>query len=214
MTDHDALLAAVIAEPGDDTVRLAYADWIEEHGGQPERAEFIRVQCELARVYPDGDKFTSKNPQAAESGWDRYKDLRRRERELQIVACPAWRKEQFGPELAEEMNAPLLGGMLMPGAINCFYSRGFVSALTCTWDAWRTHAAAIRAAQPVERCKWTTHPRWAMPDGTVYYGENALPFAQAEWPGIAFELPAERGIDTTRITGTHPPTAYRAATLR
>src|SRR5262249_51187264 len=29
-------------------VRLVYADWLEEHG-QPERAEFIRAQVELAR---------------------------------------------------------------------------------------------------------------------------------------------------------------------
>ncbi|MCI0461264.1 MAG: TIGR02996 domain-containing protein [Gemmataceae bacterium] len=47
-TDHDALLAAVWAEPEDDGPRLVYADWLEENG-QPERGEFIRVQCELAR---------------------------------------------------------------------------------------------------------------------------------------------------------------------
>jgi uncharacterized protein (TIGR02996 family) len=31
----------------DDGVRLIYADWLEEHG-DPARAEFIRVQSELA----------------------------------------------------------------------------------------------------------------------------------------------------------------------
>ncbi len=48
MNEADALLAAVLAEPHDDTPRLVYADWLDEHG-QPERAEFIRVQVELAR---------------------------------------------------------------------------------------------------------------------------------------------------------------------
>jgi uncharacterized protein (TIGR02996 family) len=48
MTDASALLAAVRADPADDAPRLVYADWLDEHG-QPERAEFIRVQCELAR---------------------------------------------------------------------------------------------------------------------------------------------------------------------
>jgi uncharacterized protein (TIGR02996 family) len=48
MTDGAALLRAVLADPGDDAPRLVYADWLEENG-QPERAEFIRVQCELAR---------------------------------------------------------------------------------------------------------------------------------------------------------------------
>jgi uncharacterized protein (TIGR02996 family) len=44
-----ALLAAVDAAPGDDVPRLVYADWLDEHG-RPERAEFIRVQCALARL--------------------------------------------------------------------------------------------------------------------------------------------------------------------
>jgi uncharacterized protein (TIGR02996 family) len=41
------LLEAIRADPGDDGVRLAYSDWLEEHGS-PERAAFIRVQIELA----------------------------------------------------------------------------------------------------------------------------------------------------------------------
>jgi uncharacterized protein (TIGR02996 family) len=48
MSDAPALLAAIRAAPADDAPRLVYADWLDEHG-QPERAEFIRVQCELAR---------------------------------------------------------------------------------------------------------------------------------------------------------------------
>lgn len=47
MSDEDALLAAIIANPDDDTPRLVYADWLDENG-QPERAEFIRVQIEVA----------------------------------------------------------------------------------------------------------------------------------------------------------------------
>ena len=50
---NDALLGAVIAAPADDTPRLVFADWFEENG-QPERAEFIRVQVERARL-PAGD---------------------------------------------------------------------------------------------------------------------------------------------------------------
>src|SRR5262245_44894995 len=48
MSDAAALLAAIRQTPEDDAPRLVYADWLDEHG-QPERAEFIRVQCELAR---------------------------------------------------------------------------------------------------------------------------------------------------------------------
>jgi uncharacterized protein (TIGR02996 family) len=35
----DELLAAILATPEDDGVRLVYADWLEEND-QPERAEF------------------------------------------------------------------------------------------------------------------------------------------------------------------------------
>ena len=48
----DALLQAVRENPGDGSLRLVYADWLEDHG-QPERAEFIRVLCELARLPDD-----------------------------------------------------------------------------------------------------------------------------------------------------------------
>jgi uncharacterized protein (TIGR02996 family) len=49
MTDGDALYAAILADPDEDTPRLIYADWLDENG-RPERAEFIRAQVELARV--------------------------------------------------------------------------------------------------------------------------------------------------------------------
>ena len=57
MSDGDALLRAILAEPDEDTPRLMYADWLQENG-EPERAEYIRVQVQLARQYrafcPDG----------------------------------------------------------------------------------------------------------------------------------------------------------------
>jgi uncharacterized protein (TIGR02996 family) len=46
MHDRDALLRAVVANPDDDAPRLVYADWLDEHG-DPDRAEFIRIQIEL-----------------------------------------------------------------------------------------------------------------------------------------------------------------------
>lgn len=52
--DRKALLAAIVADPADDTVRLAYADYIEEEGNSA-RAEFIRVQIEAERLHPDSN---------------------------------------------------------------------------------------------------------------------------------------------------------------
>jgi uncharacterized protein (TIGR02996 family) len=44
-----SLLRAVLNAPEDDAPRLAFADWFAAHG-QPERAEFIRLQIERARL--------------------------------------------------------------------------------------------------------------------------------------------------------------------
>src|SRR5262245_30142891 len=52
MSEEDALLAAIHANPDDDTPRLVYADWLDEHD-QPERAEFIRVQVEVSHMTDD-----------------------------------------------------------------------------------------------------------------------------------------------------------------
>jgi uncharacterized protein (TIGR02996 family) len=52
MKEDDAFLQAIITAPDDDGLRLIYADWLEEHG-LFERAEFIRVQIEVARL-PEG----------------------------------------------------------------------------------------------------------------------------------------------------------------
>jgi uncharacterized protein (TIGR02996 family) len=49
MADHAGLLAEIIAHPEDDVPRLVCADWLEEHG-ESEHAEFIRLQCALARL--------------------------------------------------------------------------------------------------------------------------------------------------------------------
>jgi uncharacterized protein (TIGR02996 family) len=44
----DALLDAIFADPDDDTPRLVYADWLQEHD-QENYAQFIRLQCAAAR---------------------------------------------------------------------------------------------------------------------------------------------------------------------
>lgn len=52
MTPDNPFLQALLADPEDDTLRLAMADWFDEND-QPARAEFVRAQIELARGVPD-----------------------------------------------------------------------------------------------------------------------------------------------------------------
>ena len=55
MSDRAALFAAILAQPDEDTPRLALADWFDEHGDTSDRrrAELIRAQCELSRLERD-----------------------------------------------------------------------------------------------------------------------------------------------------------------
>ena len=48
MTTDDAFLSDIIENVEDDSPRLIYADWLDDQG-QHDRADFIRIQCELAR---------------------------------------------------------------------------------------------------------------------------------------------------------------------
>jgi uncharacterized protein (TIGR02996 family) len=48
MARNPELLRAIATNPQEDTVRLAYADWLQENGDEA-HAELIRVQCELAQ---------------------------------------------------------------------------------------------------------------------------------------------------------------------
>ncbi len=50
-SDRDSFLTAICESPADDLPRLVYADWLEENG-EADRAEFIRVQCALAKMEP------------------------------------------------------------------------------------------------------------------------------------------------------------------
>ncbi|MFO0797325.1 MAG: TIGR02996 domain-containing protein [Gemmataceae bacterium] len=59
MTDRDALYAAVLAAPDDDTPRLVYADYLDDTGVRADgiRARFIRNQVALARAEPWSEEY-------------------------------------------------------------------------------------------------------------------------------------------------------------
>src|SRR4051794_26324308 len=77
MSEQQSLLAAVVADPDDDAVRRVYADWLDENG-QPERAEFIRVQIER-------EKLSQRSKKRA--------PLEAREKELATAHAKEWLKD-------------------------------------------------------------------------------------------------------------------------
>ncbi len=67
MSDEAALLAAIRDNPDEDTPRLVYADWLDEHATtdpQRARAEFIRLNCEITQL---GGEFLA--PAYTEDWW-------------------------------------------------------------------------------------------------------------------------------------------------
>jgi uncharacterized protein (TIGR02996 family) len=119
MTHDDAFFQAIIENPDDDTPRLVYADWLEEHG-QPDRATFIRVQCALAHLPDDA-------PQR--------KGLEAREGELLGAHRAEW----------ERPLRRLLPGMVA----NIHFRRGFVEKAFVESRAFRVHAEELFRLAPL-----------------------------------------------------------------
>jgi uncharacterized protein (TIGR02996 family) len=96
----EAFLADVLEHPDDDTPRLVYADWLEDHG-QAERAEFIRTQCQLAQV----DEFDDRRP-----------ELLWRQTELFRLHGVAWSKPLLKFTKRVEFVRGFIGRMTLTGA--------------------------------------------------------------------------------------------------
>jgi uncharacterized protein (TIGR02996 family) len=83
-TNEASFLRGIAEEDADGSTRLVFADWLDDHGEGP-RAEFIRVQCELA-----SSKLSGERRQA----------LRLRERELLDAHRQEW-CQSFGLPLED-----------------------------------------------------------------------------------------------------------------
>jgi uncharacterized protein (TIGR02996 family) len=66
-TTVDAFLQDIREHPDDDTPRLVYADWLDDHG-DPRRAEFIRLQCRLAALGED----SRASPELLDREWELF----------------------------------------------------------------------------------------------------------------------------------------------
>jgi uncharacterized protein (TIGR02996 family) len=136
MSYKDAFLQTVVENPDDDTPRLIYADWLEEHGDLP-RAEFIRVQCELARL-PQDDEV-------------RRPTLQEREWTLLFTHAKEWLAELPALEgIKWDEEVPIGRGNLVP----CF-ERGFVSAvLADDEEAFQKQAEILFRTAPIKELRF------------------------------------------------------------
>ncbi len=114
-------LEAILESPDDDTPRLVYADWLDEHGGPGEslRAEFIRAQVALARL-------PAEDPHRA--------DLDQRAQALHDACGAGWQ-----PNVPREVR-------YIPNA----FRRGFVALLSLPVNHWLAQPDRWNAVTPVE----------------------------------------------------------------
>ena len=133
--DWPAFVAAIVAEPADDTPRLVAADFLEEHG-EPDRAAFIRVQIELARL------------DASELGGSREADeLRKKERAF--LGPRSEKPHLWAAEECPELVRAHPRGLRFEGTERVVWRRGFVEEIHCPAAEWLRHGVAVRARNPV-----------------------------------------------------------------
>jgi uncharacterized protein (TIGR02996 family) len=121
---YEAFLSAIHADPDDDTHRLVFADWLDDHG-ESDRAEFIRVQVELARL-----PKKSPNRAALEK---REKELEKGYRESLVGELPKRIRTRFRRGLLHlSLAAYDLIGRRHPPRLADLAAQGWVESVTAT----------------------------------------------------------------------------------
>jgi uncharacterized protein (TIGR02996 family) len=168
LSQQQAFLADILANPEDDGVRMIYADWLTERDGpgDSERAEFIRVQCAL--------KLTSHTGHGAFCSACAL--LSRKNALLPLVE----------DRLRQEWRSWVGDG---PWWSVFDFRRGFVEHVTLKADDWCRYAERLLATQPIREVTLTTRLEANVKLGTrfpveVYLVGESKPFAvvsQADW---------------------------------
>ncbi len=160
-TDCKGFLDAICADPHDIGLRLIYADALDD-AGDTARAEFIRVQVELATgKFPCTCTCEYEHGIGCPEG--RQVSLRRREREL---------LSEYGSRWAGDIAVAFgfwrwgnNGGTSGPNrpAVRWEFRRGFVEKVSCTCADWLQHGPAIVRCQPVLTVTLSGYPSNSWP---------------------------------------------------
>jgi uncharacterized protein (TIGR02996 family) len=145
MSDGTALRAAICANPDDDTARLVYADWLDEHGN-PKRAAYIRAKVEEYRL-ENADTAAAMVSDfigfGSEHGHDRV-DWSAVDADVAAYRA-AWKAGAPSPLSAKGEGVPRIRGVNVSGDERGFYSRAQVSDP----DSFLARAADLFRAAPI-----------------------------------------------------------------
>jgi uncharacterized protein (TIGR02996 family) len=192
--EQTALIAAIRAEPDEDTRRLVFADWLDEHpcehGLEAAWASLIRTQIDLHRMVNSAELRT-------ETYDDRFSTLLNTETELLTGPLGDWFADQ-------------LGGVIDPELLTRFdlngIQRGFPEVLEpCDSHWWLVQAEHLLAQLPITNVAFSRLPRCEQrEEGIILVEEYSLSppvsreFIMDEetvmatcterWPGVEFEV--------------------------
>ncbi|VTR98939.1 Uncharacterized protein OS=Sorangium cellulosum (strain So ce56) GN=sce1195 PE=4 SV=1 [Gemmata massiliana] len=144
MTDDElAFIRAAIAEPDEDTIRLAYADWLDEQGDAvaASRAEFVRLQVRRSRL----DVFDPERTNLLE----------------QETACLQKHKRDWNGRVHRYLTRAKFPGKVdaRRGLIRGWnYHRGMIARVTAPAEALTTHPDLMFALGPVAHLHLATWP--------------------------------------------------------
>lgn len=164
LTEASGFRAAICAQPTDDTVRHAYADWLDRYG-QETYAEFIRMQLSRASLRP--------NVRQPDSSPYRIKML--------FESLPQLRDPEPGI-LRGVVNGDwsALAAAILDLAPACaIYDRGFVATIYAPWRLWRDRWH-----------RWAWHPTYC----AYPYSDGAHPVttvALIDRPEVSFTTSPE-----------------------
>jgi uncharacterized protein (TIGR02996 family) len=155
MSDRAAFIRAICEQPTDDTVRLVFADWLEEHD-EPARAEFIRVQVKLAKKPVGCHRHAKECPRyglwrtrfpgtfsacvTCAKCWPKF--LYHRQEQLWNFGAPGhWSVDDPLPfaHCIRCIDEESISGSLAVYDPIAIYRRGFIDQITCSAADWLTH---------------------------------------------------------------------------
>lgn len=200
-----AFVRRIRETPDDDLPRRVAGDWLRDQG-EWERAEFIDVQCEIARL--DDWCLSWQQKKHAALLFGRNADMWVPE----LPGRPLWCKRQhdFAVHFSERQDGD--GERLI-----LTFTRGFGESVVSPSAAWLTHGDRILEQHPIRTVRLTDRPvfesrpsHWGFEGEARFPGRTMrhrgqpvtgivdayrLPTAEemlaAEWPGVTFELPPE-----------------------
>jgi uncharacterized protein (TIGR02996 family) len=201
MSDDADFLRAILDEPDDDGPRLVYADYLDLDGDppQPEMAELIRVQCDIARLIALGAHEGETCNVTGPCG-DCHREgavFRLRERELDLLNWFATEDMAvfFGLPNHSTLHATTKGLTCIGLGVELYMTRGFVAEV-------RAPLAALVGGE-CERCdvapgvrRYATHSGdWIEDDCNECGGTGRTPGILRR---LVREQPVERVVATDR----------------